>query len=205
MGFLNASSSFTRFRIADPVPATLWPTLPDKLKQFCFRDIDNTSDERSWGWVCFDDMLDTAWRTAPPEKGGYIAFSLRQDTRRIPAAVLKKHLAIALREEEARNKEQGKKFISRERKKELREQVRIKLMARFLPIPAEFNVLWAIDTGVIYFASTQSKMIDLFSDYFTLTFDLHLEPLTPYALAASMLDEAAMTKLDTLEPTRFAG
>ena len=205
MGFLNASSSFTRFRIADPVPATLWPTLPDKLKQFCFRDIDNTSDERSWGWVCFDDMLDTAWRTAPPEKGGYIAFSLRQDTRRIPAAVLKKHLALALREEEARNKEQGKKFVSRERKKELREQVRIKLMARFLPIPAEFNVLWAIDTGVIYFASTQSKMIDLFSDYFTLTFDLHLEPMTPYALAASMLDEAAMTRLDTLEPTRFAG
>ena len=204
MGFLNASSSFTRFRIADPVPATLWPTLPDKLKQFCFRDIDNTSDERSWGWVCFDDMLDTAWRTAPPEKGGYIAFSLRQDTRRIPAAVLKKHLALALREEEARNKEQGKKFVSRERKKELREQVRIKLMARFLPIPAEFNVLWAIDTGVIYFASTQSKMIDLFSDYFTLTFDLHLEPLTPYALAASMLDEAAMTRLDALEPTRFA-
>ncbi|BFR48087.1 recombination-associated protein RdgC [Nitratidesulfovibrio sp. HK-II] len=204
MGFLNASSSFTRFRIADPVPATLWPTLPDKLKQFCFRDIDNTSDERSWGWVCFDDMLDTAWRTAPPEKGGYIAFSLRQDTRRIPAAVLKKHLALALREEEARNKEQGKKFVSRERKKELREQVRIKLMARFLPIPAEFNVLWAIDTGVIYFASTQSKMIDLFSDYFTLTFDLHLEPMTPYALAASMLDEAAMTRLDALEPTRFA-
>ncbi|MBG3877778.1 MULTISPECIES: recombination-associated protein RdgC [Nitratidesulfovibrio] len=205
MGFLNASSSFTRFRIADPVPATLWPTLPDKLKQFCFRDIDNTSDERSWGWVCFDDMLDTAWRTAPPEKGGYIAFSLRQDTRRIPAAVLKKHLSLALREEEARNKEQGKKFISRERKKELKEQTRLRLMSRFLPIPAEFNVLWAIDTGIIYFASTQSKMIDLFSDYFTLTFDLHLEPLTPYALAASMLDEAAMTRLDTLEPTRFAG
>lgn len=205
MGFLNASSSFTRFRIADPVPATLWPTLPDKLKQFCFRDIDNTSDERSWGWVCFDDMLDTAWRAAPPEKGGYIAFSLRQDTRRIPAAVLKKHLSLALREEEARNKEQGKKFISRERKKELKEQTRLRLMSRFLPIPAEFNVLWAIDTGLIYFASTQSKMIDLFSDYFTLTFDLHLEPLTPYALAASMLDEAAMTRLDTLEPTRFAG
>ncbi|MGJ3524427.1 recombination-associated protein RdgC [Nitratidesulfovibrio sp. D1] len=205
MGFLNASSSFTRFRIADPVPATLWPTLPDKLKQFCFRDIDATSDERSWGWVCFDDMLDTAWRTAPPEKGGYIAFSLRQDTRRIPAAVLKKHLSLALREEEARNKEQGKKFVSRERKKELKEQTRLRLMSRFLPIPAEFNVLWAIDTGIIYFASTQSKMIDLFSDYFTLTFDLHLEPLTPYALAASMLDEAAMTRLDTLEPTRFAG
>lgn len=205
MGFLNASSSFTRFRIADPVPATLWPTLPDKLKQFCFRDIDNTSDERSWGWVCFDDMLDTAWRIAPPEKGGYIAFSLRQDTRRIPAAVLKKHLSLALREEEARNKEQGKKFISRERKKELKEQTRLRLMSRFLPIPAEFNVLWAIDTGIIYFASTQSKMLDLFSDYFTLTFDLHLEPLTPYALAASMLDEAAMTRLDTLEPTRFAG
>ena len=48
------------------------------------------------------------WRSAPPEKGAYLAFALRLDTRRIPPAVLKKYVTIALREE-GRIKEQGKK------------------------------------------------------------------------------------------------
>ena len=204
MSFLNASTSFTRFRILDPVPSALWPTIPDKLRQFSFRDIDDTSDERAWGWVCFDDMLDSQWRTAPPEKGEFLAFSLRLDTRRIPAAVIKKYTALSLRDEEERNKQQGKKFISRERKKELKEQVKLLLLSRFLPIPAEFNVVWATTSNMVYFASTQSKMCDLFMEYFTLTFDLHLEAMTPYQLAASMLDENAMSRLDIIEATQFA-
>lgn len=204
MSFLNASTSFTRFRILDPVPSALWPTIPDKLRQFCFRDIDDTSEERAWGWVCFDDMLDTQWRTAPPEKGEFLTFSLRLDTRRIPAAVIKKYTALSLRDEEERNKQQGKKFISRERKKELKEQVKLRLLSRFLPIPAEFNVVWSTTSNMVYFASTQSKMCDLFMEYFTLTFDLHLEAMTPYQLAASMLDENAMSRLDIIEATQFA-
>lgn len=204
MSFLNASTSFTRFRIIDTVPSSLWPTVQDKLRQFSFKDIDDIPEERAFGWVCFDDMLDSAWRTAPPDKGEFLVFSLRLDTRRIPAAVLKKHTMIALRDEEARNKEQGKKFISRERKKELREQVKLRLRSRFLPIPAEFNVVWSTPSNLVYLASTQSKICDMFMEHFTLTFDLHLEPLTPYQLAASSLDEASLARLDIIEPTQFA-
>lgn len=203
MGFLNASSSFTRFRITDTVSSDIWASIPEKLKQFSFKDIDNTADEYSVGWVCFDDMLDPWWRTAPPEKGEYLTFSLRQDTRRIAAAVLKKHLQMALREEEARNKEQGKKFIARARKTELKEQVKLRLLARTLPVPAEFNVVWNTQTGEVYFASTQGAMIDKFMDHFTLSFDLHLEQLTPYTLALRALGEDAQEKLDALEATAF--
>ncbi|MFI3271527.1 MAG: recombination-associated protein RdgC [Pseudomonadota bacterium] len=204
MSFLNASTSFTRFRIVDPVPSDLWPSIEQRLKQFAFIDIDNTSEERAFGWVCFDDMLDPAWITAPASKAEYITFSLRLDTRRIPAAVLKKHTMLALREEEARNKEQGKKFISRERKKELREQTKLRLLSRFLPIPATFNVVWSGPTGMVYLASTQSKICDMFMEHFTLTFDLHLEPLTPYQLAVNNLSEAELAKLDDLQATQFA-
>lgn len=90
------------------------------------------------------------WRSAPPEKGAYLAFALRLDTRRIPPAVLKKYVTIALREEEGRIKEQGKKFIARDRKNELRDQVKLRLMGRFLPIPAVFDVAWATDTNIVY-------------------------------------------------------
>ena len=89
MGFCNASCSFTRFRIIDPIPSELWTQIPDKLRQFAFRDIDDLPEMQAYGWVCFEDMLDSEWRTAPPHKGAYLLFSLRLDTRRIPAAVIK--------------------------------------------------------------------------------------------------------------------
>ncbi len=203
MSLLAGSCSFTRFRITEPIPKELWMEIPAKLKQFAFQDIDDIAEERGWGWTSFEDMLDTQWRSAPPEKGAYLAFALRLDTRRIPPAVMKKHVMIALREEEARIKDQGKKFIARERKNELRDQVKLRLLSRFLPIPAVFEVVWATDDNLIYLASTQSKLIELFMNHFTLTFDLHLEPLTPFALAASMLDEQALARIDTLEPTSF--
>lgn len=204
MGFLNSSSSFTRFRITDPVPPSLWGEVLDRLRQYAFREIDETADERSLGWVSFEDMLDTEWRNEPPQKGAYIAFSLRLDTRRVPPAVLKKHTAVAMKAEEARNREQGKKYISRERKKELREQVELRLRTRTLPIPAEFNVVWNTGENTVYFASTQSKMIEAFQEHFTKTFSLDLDPLTPYGLAAKILGENGLAKLDQLEPTRFA-
>ena len=122
----------------------------------------------------------------------------------MPAGVIKKHVALELRREKERNTQQGKTFISRERKKELKEQVVLKLRQRFLPVPAEFNVVWATDKKTVWFASTQGKMIDLFTEYFTQTFDLHLEQMTPFELALTMLDEKAAARLDTLEPTRFA-
>lgn len=204
MGFANSACSFTRFRILDPVPTELWTQIPDRLKQFAFRDIDDIPEMQALGWVCFEDMLDSDWAAAPPEKGAYIVFSLRLDMRRIPAGVIKKHLALALREEKNRMREQGKNFISRERKKELKEQVLLRLRQRFLPVPGEFNVLWATDKNEVWFASTQNKMIDLFMEEFLKTFELHLEQLTPYNLAAAMLDEDSLIRLDQLEATQFA-
>ncbi|HJA08843.1 MAG TPA: recombination-associated protein RdgC [Candidatus Mailhella merdigallinarum] len=203
MSFLKSSTSFTRFRLVDEVPADLWAAIPDKLKQFAFQDIDDIPQERSFGWVNFDDMLDTTWRLSPPEKADYITFSLRLDTRRIPPAVLKKHTRIAVQEEEARIREQGKKFVGRERKKELAEQVKLRLMSRFLPIPAEFQVVWATRSGRVYLASTQNKVIELFLDYFVRTFDLHLEQLLPYGLALSLLGDEASARLDGVESTKF--
>ena len=203
MSFLKASTSFTRFRIIDDVPADLWPAIPEKLRQFAFLDIDDIAEERAFGWTNFDDMLDTEWKLSPPEKADYLTFSLRLDTRRIPPAVLRKHTRIAQREEEARINELGKKFIPRDRKKEIGEQVKLRLMGRFLPIPAEFQVVWNTRTGRVYFASTQTKMIELFLDLFTRCFELRLEQLVPSALALSLLGEQCSEKLDAVESTHF--
>ncbi len=202
MSFLKTSTSFTRLRIIDPVPSSLWAQVPDLLRKNAFADIDELPEERSFGWVAFEDFLDTTFAANPVEKGTYLAFSLRLDTRRVPPAVIKKHHALALKREEAQNREQGKKFVSRERKKELKEQVMLKLRMRFLPVPAEFQVVWNTAESVLYFASTQPKMLDMFEELFIRTFSLHVMPLTPYELALAALPDSAA--LDTIEPTTFA-
>ncbi len=199
----SASISFTRFRVIDPIPSELLTQIPEKLRQFAFRDIDDLPEMQAYGWVCFEDMLDTEWRTAPPQKGNYFTFSLRLDTRRIPPAIIKKQLSLALKAEKEKIQAQGKKFISRERKKDLKEQVLLRLRQRFLPVPAEFHVVWEPDRNDVWFASTQGKMIDLFMELFITSFGLHLEQIEPYSLAEGLLDDVEMGKLDRCEATQF--
>ena len=201
MSFLKSSTSFTRFRILDPVPESFWAEVTDRLRRNSFTDIDDLPEERSFGWTAFEDILDGTFAVHPVEKGNYLVFCLRLDTRRVPPAVIKKHLALAMRKEEAQNREMGRKFISRERRKELKEQVLLRLRMRFLPIPAEFQVVWNPAKSVVYFSSTQQKMLDLFEELFINTFGLHLVPLTPLELAAGLLGDGQ--RLEELEPTQF--
>ncbi len=204
MTFLRTSSSFTRFNIINNVPNDIYTNVLDKLKQFAIVDIDETTEERSVGWTNFDDFLDVFWEKSLPQKGNYISFSLRLDTRRIPPAVQKKYVTLALRQEEARIQEQGKKFIPKDRKKEIVEQVKLRLMARFLPIPAEFQVIWDMNKNIVYLGSTQRKIIELFVDLFGRTFELGLEQILPYTLAYSLLGEGSEDRLNNITSTTFS-
>ena len=203
MGILAGSGSFTRYRIVEEVTPAKLAQAPELLRKNSFRDIDAGTDERSFGWVCLDDWLDPQWRTAPPEKGHFLAMSLRLDTRRISPAVFKKHVLLAFRAEKEAAKDQGKKFIGKDRKTELRDQVRLKLMARALPIPAVFDAVWDTLTHAIWLASTNGKVRALFEDLFTQTFELHLEPQGPFFLARRLLEPARIDDLEEIEPSPF--
>lgn len=203
MGFLSASTSFVRYRVLGDVPRELWTQLEDKLKEHGFQDIDHTSDERSFGWVSIDNMLDTSWSEASPFKGEFAAFALRLDTRRISPAVYKKHYQMALEELTAQMKEQGTPFVGRDRKKELKDQVKLKLLGRTLPVPAVFDVIWNMQNNRIALASTQDKVRQLFEDLFTQTFQLHLEPLTPYYLAMETVGRDQAPQVNEYEPCVF--
>jgi hypothetical protein len=204
MGILSTSLSLTRYKIAGNVPDALWPEIQTRLLKSSFRDIDNTADERSFGWVCFDNMLDPAWQTAPPEKGEYLTFALRLDTRRLPAAVLNKHFQLFLNDYMADLKQKGIETISRQKKKELKDMVRAQLMAKILPVPAYFDVVWDMGKNIVYFASTRPKILELFEELFARTFELHLEPQNPFFMALNILGEEQLSKLEALEPTLLA-
>lgn len=203
MALLSQSVGLTRYRVAEEIPSSLWQQVPALLKKYAFRDIDGTTDERSFGWTNLDDMLDVGFTSSPPEKGHYLAFALRLETRRIQPSVFKKHLAIALKDELGKTKEQGRNFLSRDRKREIKEQVALRLRARTLPVPAVFEAAWDTRSGRIVLSTTNAKARGLFEDCFTLTFGLKLEPLTPFFLAMDILGEDAAASLENLEPSVF--
>lgn len=205
MPILSTSLGLTRYHVVGDVEDSLWREVPERLKgnDVVFKDIDATTDERSFGWCNLDNMLDMDWAESPPEKGHYFCFSLRLDTRRIPPAVFKKHCLIALSQELAQAKAEGKAFISKDRRREIKDQVMLRLRARSLPIPAVFDVVWNTQSGRILLLTTNSKVKAMFEELFEKTFGLELEALTPFALAADMLGEEVVSRLENLEPTSF--
>jgi len=205
LAFFSSSVSLSRYRIMDEVSDQLLREAPERLVKHAFQDIDHTADERSFGWVCADDYLDSRWHTSPPEKGHFLVFSLRLDTRRVSPAVFKKHVTLAERAFLESITDPDKRFMSKDRKREIREQVMLKLRTRALPVPAVFEAAWDLRTHTVYLATTNSKVRSLFEDQFTLTFELALEPLTPFFLATHMLGEEVLSRLESLEPTDFSG
>ena len=204
VGLIAASSSFTRYKLEEKPDKAFLNEVPERLKRHAMVDIDNTTEERSYGWTNIDDMLDTQWVKSPPEKGEFFGFSLRLDTRKISPAVTKKHRQIAEAAFLNSIDDPDRKFISKDRRKELHEQVELKLRTKTWPVPAVFDVAWNIRTHTIFLATTNAKIREMFEDLFALTFELKLEPQTPFFLASTMRGEEVVAKLENLEPSQFA-
>ena len=150
---------------------------PTNLKVHCFMSIDDIPEPFSCGWVSWEDIADTTWSVAPPEKGQYMAFALRIDTRRIPPALLDKEVSVALKAEETLLQEQGRKFVSRERKQELKEQVKLRLMRHTMPTPKQIGIIWDTLNNTVFALTTNDKELGYIKDLFYRSF--HVELLEP--------------------------
>lgn len=180
-GFLsNGSIALTVFTIENPAAVT-----GEKLKKYAFRSIDSLNAEtKAHGWTSIEDMLDVDWQFSTPEKGHYLCFSLRVDTRKISQPVLKKHLAEALREEAEKNSTEGKTYVSRSRKRELKELYTARLLAKTDPVPVTVDVAFDTQSGLLYVGSTSTAHLELVAELFTQSFGQ--EPLpVPIAVDVS--------------------
>ena len=99
---MKSSIPLTTYRLE---PSTLANVTGDAIRRFAFRSIDNAPNEKGYGFVPEDDMF-ADLETSVLEKGQYMSFGFRIDTRKI----LKKHLAEMTRDELQR---QGKMFLSK--------------------------------------------------------------------------------------------
>ncbi len=180
MSLIKQSIPLTVYRAES---STLASITSEKLKQFAFRSIDNVPEEKAWGFVNCDDMFDTEWNASVPEKGPYMAFGFRVDVRRIAPAILKKHVAEKVREEIERLQTQGKKFLTKGRKGEIRDHCKSLLLSQTEPRPSMYGVAVDMFTGLVYIASTSKSVLELFEKHMESAFGGELERLYPTALS----------------------
>jgi DNA recombination-dependent growth factor C len=201
MGIYAKSLSCTRYFVRGETPPDFLTWVDERLQSFLFREIDDTNDEKAWGWVVLDNLLQTSFDGGQAHKGEYLAFSLRIDTRKVPAAVFRKHYLMA---EIKVRQEQKFRRLSRQQKLELKKTVMADLLRRQMPQPALFDIVWHPGQQRLWLFATSPKVRETFETLFRETFEMDIYLLFPYTLAQDVLDGAAQDRLETVEPAVFA-
>lgn len=196
MGILNNTVSICQFQILGTMPETeLAEWVGERLTRDGFRSIELSSEELSIGWVQLADYQESAFNGLDTfQHDHYLAFSLRRDQRKLPAALLKPYILKAEEEWLAANPQF--KRVPKQQREELRDAVRGKLFSKTLPVPAIYDTVWDTRSNTIIFSSLGSVAVDLFVDQFKKSFDgLRLVPVHPVARAGQVIDEALQPAL----------
>lgn len=200
MGFLKGSASFVRFSVAGELPENSLDFIAQRVIAFSFKDIDDTYDEYSIGWVSVLNMFDSQFAYASYVAGDYITLTLRIDERKVSPAILKK---IVQKEEERVRREQQVPKLSRSMKVQIKERVRTELMRKAIPIPSTYELCWSLTDSTLYFFSTNKKVHAILEDFFKESFGLLIRQQIPYTTAEHLLDEDMLDKLERLSPEIF--
>lgn len=197
MGLLTNSASFVRFSVEGEPPADFWDFAAERIKQKAFRDIDDNYDERSVGWVSCLNMFDNEFTNSSYAAGDYVILSLRIDERKVAPAALKKY---TMKEEERIKRERQIPRLSRDHRSEIKDNMRLMLLKRAVPIPAVYDMVWNLADNTVLFFSTGQKAIGELEEFFKETFDLHLMLQIPYIAAGYLLGADEADRLADISP-----
>ena len=200
MGFVKGTAAFVRFSVEGDLPENVWDFIAERITQFAFRDIDDTYEEDSLGWVSVTNMFDTDFNYASYAAGNYVTLSMRLDERKVSSAIVKKFVA---KEEERIKKEKEIPKISRSMRVEIKERIESELMRKALPMPSVFDLCWNLENSTLLFFSTNQKAQALLEDLFKDTFGMNIMQQIPYVCGEHLLDEEDRYKLATITPDIF--
>ena len=200
MGFLKGTAGFVRFSVDGDLPENIWDFIAERITAFSFRDIDESYEEDSLGWVSVTNMFDTEFEYASYAAGNYVTLSMRLDERKVSGAIVKKFVA---KEEERIKKEKELPKIPRAMRVEIKERIENELMRKALPVPSVFDLCWNLEDSTLLFFSTNQKAQGLLEDLFKETFGLTIMQQIPYICGEHLLDEDEMDKLAAITPDFF--
>ncbi|MDP3479642.1 MAG: recombination-associated protein RdgC [Desulfoprunum sp.] len=200
MGFVKGSASFVRFSVEGDLPNTPLEFIADRVASFSFRDIDETFDEYSIGWVSVLNMFDAKFQYASYICGDYVTLSVRMDERKVSSAILKK---VVQKEEERIKKERQIPKIGRSLKVEIKERVHTELMRKAVPLPSVYDLCWNLSDSTLLFFTTNKKAHAVLEDLFKDSFGLLIRQQIPYVTGEQLLGDDQIGKLASISPIVF--
>lgn len=185
MGIFRGSATITRYDVNGRRAEGFADFVDERIRTFAFRDIENTADELSVGWVSAADFMDTGFAYAAYALDPYVVLGLRVDRRRLPAGVLKKYHRLEMRK--AKKLRDGQ-ALSRAERETLKEKVKLELLTRIPPSTQVYDVVWDTARNQLWFGGAARGVLDLFEDFFRRCFNV--EPLLriPYLTARDLLE-----------------
>ena len=195
MSLLQGTLSLRRFLVLGPVPTEA--TLMEGLRQECFRPFEDGAEEERMGWCDWRNLL-----ICPPDEDWvsqerFAIFGLRQDTRRVPSALLKAQLELKL---QGLQKDKDLAFVGKEARTSLQDEVKAELLSKVLPVPKISEVAWDLKGGMLWTTASSTKTQSALISLFIKSFGAELQPLAPLLLAGRLLPQVSVESLMALDP-----
>ena len=197
MGLLTGSASLTRFSVVGELPESFWDFVAERVAAQSFKDIDDTLDEYSIGWVSVADMFDANFAFSSYAAGDYVVLTMRIDERKVTPSVLKKYV---MKEEERLKREKQIPRLSKSARLEIKERVRTELVRKSPPVPSTYDLCWNLAENTLLFFSTSKKSMALLEDLFKETFNLSLILQIPWLTGLGMAEGDALEKFEDMRP-----
>jgi DNA recombination-dependent growth factor C len=201
MGLIKGSVTLTRYQVSGDLPASGADFLDTRIREHCFRDIEQSTDEQSVGWVNMSDFMDTSFAYSAYSLEPYIILGFRVDKRRVPASLLRKYHRMEM--DKAIKMREGR-ALGRADREQLKEKARLGLLARIPPDTKVYDVVWDTARAQVWLGSASKGVTDLFEDHFEKSFTMGLTPRLPFLLAGDLLEgESARQRLEAARPWEF--
>lgn len=181
-----SSTNLSQHRVAyDSVPwgDDFFGWLSQSLRRFGFKDISESNDEQSVGWVQMEDTSAVGFESpAYVWIDHYVFLRVRKDTRKVPGAVLQQE--IKARSDEWLTAHPELKRPPKRVREEIKDAAKLSLLAKTLPVPKLLDAVWDINSAQLLILSASQSEIDLFDDLFRKTFDgFRIVEEVPFGLA----------------------
>lgn len=202
MGILSNTVSLTRYRVKGSLSDSPIEQVEQGLSKFKIREIDNEPDEISLGWTSLFDPFNPDFSGSSFLVASYFVFSLRIDKKSVPVKVINKHVQI---EERKRLLESDRESMSKNERKQLKEDVKSILLTKVPSVPNVFDIVWDYDKSHLWFFSTQKAANEELESLFLKSFNISLIKIFPYTLADLELNLSDQDKdrLINLKPSSF--
>ena len=202
MRLLSSSVSITCYLVSGEIQKPALDTVYSGLARHTIRSIDEQPAEKTVGWTSFKNPYLPDFGGSSFVIGAYLVFSLRIDKKTIPAKVVRKLFEVEMQKQ---LKSSGRKFLSTNEKKTIKDHITASLYRRIPATPNIYDLVWNMEESRLWFFSNLKAANEALETLFLKSFNLTLIHLFPHTIADLVLglSDPDRERLARLEPAIF--